>query len=55
MAVAHMNLGAMLHYNGKLKEAERSYEMALRLKPNDVITTTNLLKLRNLIGKQNPL
>lgn len=52
MAIAHMNLGAMLHYNGKLKEAEVSYEMALHLKPNDVITMTNLDKLRNLFDKQ---
>ena len=32
-ATAHMNLGAMLHMNGKLAEAEQSYLAALQLKP----------------------
>ena len=50
-ATAHMNLGAMLHYNGKLDEAEKSYLAALRLKPNDEITRSNLHKVRNLLGK----
>ena len=50
-ATAHMNLGAMLHFNGKLEEAEQSYLMALKLKPDDTITRTNLNKLRNLINK----
>ena len=50
-ATAHMNLGAMLHFNGKLEEAEQSYLMALKLKPEDSITRTNLNKLRNLIHK----
>ncbi len=50
-ATAHMNLGAMLHFNGKLEEAEQSYLMALKLKPDDAITRTNLNKLRNLIHK----
>jgi protein O-mannosyl-transferase len=47
MALAHMNLGAMLHFNGHLLEAEASYLMALRLQPNDEVTTANLNKLRN--------
>jgi len=47
MALAHMNLGAMLHFNGRLLEAEASYLTALRLQPNDEVTTTNLNKLRN--------
>ena len=46
-----MNLGAMLHFNGKLEEAEQSYLMALKLKPEDQITRTNLNKLRNLLNK----
>ena len=46
-----MNLGAMLHYNGKLEEAERSYLMALALKPDDTVTQANLKKLRNLMNK----
>ena len=50
-ATAHMNLGAMLHFNGKLEEAEQSYLMALKLKPDDQITRTNLNKLRNLLNK----
>lgn len=44
-----MNLGAMLHVNGKLLEAESSYLAALRLKPEDPITQNNLQKLRNLL------
>ena len=44
-----MNLGAMLHVNGKLLEAESSYLEALKLKPDDPITQNNLQKLRNLL------
>ena len=45
-----MNLGAMYHVNGKLKDAERSYRRALELKPNDNTTKQNLAKLRSLMG-----
>jgi Flp pilus assembly protein TadD len=48
-AAAHMNLGAMYHLNGKLKEAETSYLKALQLKPDDQMTKDNLAKLRSLI------
>ena len=51
-ATSHMNLGAMLHVNGKLMEAEQSYLEALRLKPDDLITRTNLQKLRTLLLKK---
>ena len=51
-ATAHMNLGAMLHFNGKLTEAEESYLAALKLRPDDVTTRTNLQRLRNLIRSQ---
>ena len=44
-----MNLGAMLHFNGKLVDAERSYRDALRLKPNDAMTLENLTKLQRLM------
>ncbi|GIX68274.1 protein O-mannosyl-transferase TMTC2 [Caerostris extrusa] len=44
---SHINLGAMLHVNGKLQEAEEAYLAALRLKPDDPITQNNLQKLRN--------
>jgi len=47
-----MNLGAMLHVNGKLIEAEQSYLEALRLKPEDNITRANLQKLRHLLTKK---
>ena len=47
-----MNLGAMLHVNGKLKEAEKSYLAALKLRPNDNTTKQNLAKLRNLMGEK---
>lgn len=53
-ATAHMNLGAMLHFNGKLAEAETSYLMALALKPDDAVTQQNLKKLRNLMAKAGP-
>ena len=51
VATAHMNLGAMLHYNSKHEEAEQSYLAALRLKPDDTVTQTNLKKLRNLMHR----
>ena len=44
-----MNLGAMYHLNGKLKEAEASYLKALQIKPDDQMTKDNLIKLRNLM------
>ncbi|XP_031411357.1 protein O-mannosyl-transferase TMTC2-like [Meleagris gallopavo] len=49
---ALMNLGAILHLNGKLKEAEENYLLALQLKPDDVITQSNLRKLWNIMEKQ---
>ena len=49
VATAHMNLGAMLHFNGKLEDAEQSYLMALQLKPDDTVTRNNLKKLRTLM------
>lgn len=47
-----MNLGAILHLNGKLKEAESNYLRALQLKPDDLITQSNLHKLWNVMQKQ---
>lgn len=49
---ALMNLGAILHLNGKLLEAEANYLHALRFKPDDVITQSNLRKLWNIMEKQ---
>ncbi|XP_029452947.1 protein O-mannosyl-transferase TMTC2 [Rhinatrema bivittatum] len=49
---ALMNLGAILHLNGKLLEAEANYLRALQLKPDDVITQSNLRKLWNIMEKQ---
>lgn len=49
-----MNLGAILHMNGKLTEAEKAYQEALALNPRDHITQDNLRKLRNLMRKQKP-
>ena len=43
-----MNLGAILHLTGKLEEAEKFYLEALRLKPEDGTTKTNLVKLKQL-------
>lgn len=50
--VALMNLGAILHLNGKLQEAETNYMRALELKPHDAITKSNLHKLWNVMVKQ---
>lgn len=47
-----MNLGAMLHYNGKLREAELSYLNALQLQPNDDVTRANLGKLRSRLLRE---
>ncbi|XP_041113128.1 protein O-mannosyl-transferase TMTC2-like isoform X1 [Polyodon spathula] len=49
---ALMNLGAILHLNGKLQDAEVYYLQALKLKPDDVITQSNLQKLWNIMEKQ---
>ena len=49
---ALMNLGAMLHMQGKLDEAEKSYTRALELKPGDKLTQENLGKLRSLQAKR---
>ncbi|XP_076841965.1 protein O-mannosyl-transferase TMTC2 [Brachyhypopomus gauderio] len=49
---ALMNLGAILHLNGKLQEAEANYLKALQLKPDDTITQSNLRKLWNIMEKQ---
>ncbi|CAG0923838.1 unnamed protein product [Notodromas monacha] len=51
-AASHMNLGAMLHLNGKYEEAERSYVKSLELRPNDATTLTNLERLHNLFEKR---
>lgn len=47
-----MNLGAILHLNGKLSEAEANYLRALQLKPDDAITQSNLRKLWNIMERQ---
>lgn len=47
-----MNLRAILHLNGKLQEAEANYLRALQLKPDDLITQSNLHKLWNVMHKQ---
>ncbi|KAI4878387.1 hypothetical protein NFI96_005373 [Prochilodus magdalenae] len=51
-AAALMNLRAILHLNGKLQEAEANYLRALQLKPDDLITQSNLHKLWNVMHKQ---
>ncbi|XP_048869728.1 protein O-mannosyl-transferase TMTC2-like [Brienomyrus brachyistius] len=49
---ALMNLGAILHLNGKLQEAESNYLRALQFKPDDAITQSNLRKLWKIMEKQ---
>ncbi|KAF4526541.1 hypothetical protein B566_EDAN009896 [Ephemera danica] len=50
-ARSHMNLGAMLHVNGKYAQAEAAYLEALRLNPGDETTLTNLQKLYGLMAR----
>jgi len=42
------NLGALYHLTGRLEEAEVLYQKALKLVPEDEVTTLNLRRLRNL-------
>uniref|UniRef100_A0A8R1DIB9 dolichyl-phosphate-mannose--protein mannosyltransferase n=1 Tax=Caenorhabditis japonica TaxID=281687 RepID=A0A8R1DIB9_CAEJA len=42
---SHANLGAILHLNQKYKEALKSYDMALALNPEDMISRENREKL----------
>lgn len=51
-ASSHSNLGAMLHLNGKHREALSSYQNALRISPNDQTTLDNLNKLRNVLRRR---
>ena len=44
-----MNLGAMLHLVGKLREAESHYLTAWKLNPGDPSTKTNLERLHNIM------
>jgi Flp pilus assembly protein TadD len=45
-------LGAILHLNGKAREAAKAYREALRLEPGDPTTVANLRKLQALHGSQ---
>ncbi|XP_043487611.1 protein O-mannosyl-transferase TMTC2-like isoform X1 [Polistes fuscatus] len=49
-ARSHTNLGAILHLNGKYKQAAAAYREALRLQPGDATTITNLHKLAALLA-----
>ncbi|XP_060851447.1 protein O-mannosyl-transferase TMTC2-like [Rhopalosiphum padi] len=51
-ASSHSNLGAMLHLNGKHREALTSYQNALRISPDDRTTLDNLNKLRNVLRRR---
>jgi len=46
-ADAHMNLGSALFQAGRVEEAIRHYETALRLKPDLVEARRNLELIRN--------
>ncbi|XP_028517336.1 protein O-mannosyl-transferase TMTC2 [Exaiptasia diaphana] len=50
--IAHMNLGAIHHVLGDYEQGEKSYLMALKLKPGDEMTQENLKKLRALKTKK---
>ena len=51
-----MNLGAMLHLVGELKQAENHYLTAHKLNPSDVSTKTNLKRLHNVMrGRGMPI
>lgn len=47
-----MNLGAIHHLLGDYVQGEKSYLMALKLKPGDEMTQENLKKLRALKAKK---
>jgi len=49
-ARSHTNLGAILHLNGKYKQAAAAYKEALRLQPGDATTMTNLHKLAAILA-----
>ena len=49
-ARSHTNLGAILHLNGKYRQAAAAYREALRLQPGDATTITNLHKLAALLA-----
>ncbi|KYN33117.1 Transmembrane and TPR repeat-containing protein 2, partial [Trachymyrmex septentrionalis] len=49
-ARSHTNLGAILHLNGKYKQAAAAYKEALRLQPGDATTITNLHKLAAILA-----
>lgn len=49
-ARSHANLGAILHLNGKYRQAAEAYREALRLQPGDPTTITNLHKLAALLA-----
>ncbi|KAJ8667942.1 hypothetical protein QAD02_009605, partial [Eretmocerus hayati] len=49
-ARSHANLGAILHLNGKYRQAAAAYREALRLQPGDPTTITNLHKLAALLA-----
>ncbi|XP_043267624.1 protein O-mannosyl-transferase TMTC2 [Venturia canescens] len=49
-ARSHTNLGAILHLNGKYRQAAEAYREALRLQPGDATTMTNLHKLAALLA-----
>jgi Flp pilus assembly protein TadD len=48
-----LNLGAVLHVQGKFDEAEQVYLKALHLSPNHPLTTANLQRLRNSLQNKN--
>ena len=52
-AGAHLNLGALLHLRGKLRQAEAAYAEAWRLRPGDPSTRTNIQRLHNVMRKKN--
>ncbi|XP_015436903.1 PREDICTED: transmembrane and TPR repeat-containing protein CG4341-like [Dufourea novaeangliae] len=49
-ARSHTNLGAILHLNGKYKQAAAAYSEALRLQPGDATTIMNLHKLASILA-----
>ncbi|PBC29918.1 Transmembrane and TPR repeat-containing protein [Apis cerana cerana] len=49
-ARSHTNLGAILHLNGKYKQAAAAYSEALRLQPGDATTIMNLHKLAAILA-----
>lgn len=47
-STSYANYGAILHLNGKFREAENMYKKAIQLNSNNQICKDNLMKLQKM-------